>query len=160
MRMNGRVAQLVEQRIENPRAEGSSPPPTTTNSEPVFGRAFFIVRRLSVREGRFLIACLFKLWLTRPGVHFRGDCHVCIVLRAFRLLTARHPVVDHRRRSLSSLLLACRQETPSYRRLRFCELTVGTIIQCLVFRALEVCAKGPVRTLMTASRIGRRKKEE
>ena len=26
----GRVAQLVEQRTENPRAEGSSPPPTTT----------------------------------------------------------------------------------------------------------------------------------
>ena len=28
--MYGRVAQLVEQRTENPRAEGSSPPPTTT----------------------------------------------------------------------------------------------------------------------------------
>ena len=26
----GRVAQLVEQRTENPRVEGSSPPPTTT----------------------------------------------------------------------------------------------------------------------------------
>ena len=29
----GRVAQLVEQRTENPRAEGSSPPPTTMNVE-------------------------------------------------------------------------------------------------------------------------------
>ena len=28
-RTDGRVAQLVEQRIENPRVEGSSPPPTT-----------------------------------------------------------------------------------------------------------------------------------
>ena len=27
--IRGRVAQLVEQRTENPRAEGSSPPPTT-----------------------------------------------------------------------------------------------------------------------------------
>ena len=31
--IRGRVAQLVEQRTENPRAEGSSPPPTTMNVE-------------------------------------------------------------------------------------------------------------------------------
>ena len=31
-RASGRVAQLVEQRTENPRAEGSSPPPTTMNN--------------------------------------------------------------------------------------------------------------------------------
>ena len=36
----GRVAQLVEQRIENPRAEGSSPPPTTRISRGPFGVLF------------------------------------------------------------------------------------------------------------------------
>ena len=38
----GQVAQLVEQRTENPRAEGSSPPLTTINSRPRFGGVFCI----------------------------------------------------------------------------------------------------------------------
>ena len=40
-RNNGWVAQLVEQRIENPRVGGSIPPPATTYQRLTAMRAFF-----------------------------------------------------------------------------------------------------------------------
>lgn len=49
----GRVAQLVEQRTENPCVEGSSPPPTTTIIErPLFRGLFLCSETLSGRKPR------------------------------------------------------------------------------------------------------------
>ena len=45
--LHGRVAQLVEQRTENPRAEGSSPPPTTIKTKvpsQFYGAALLTIR--------------------------------------------------------------------------------------------------------------------
>ena len=46
----GQVAQLVEQRTENPRAEGSSPPLTTMNFQSPSNGALFFVGNLAGRE--------------------------------------------------------------------------------------------------------------
>ena len=50
-----RIAQLVEQRIENPRVGGSSPPPGTTFSlmKSLFALGFLAFRRLSQPRCRY-----------------------------------------------------------------------------------------------------------
>ena len=52
----GRVAQLVEQRTENPRVEGSSPPPTTIRMQKrsLSGALFLRARLLSSGHARML----------------------------------------------------------------------------------------------------------
>ena len=54
----GQVAQLVEQRTENPRAEGSSPPLTTINNrEPSGSRFVFLGSSWRVRS--FMRRCTY-----------------------------------------------------------------------------------------------------
>lgn len=75
IRVSGRVAQMVEQWTENPRAEGSSPPPTTTNEKASRIRlAFFHASvRASVSIGRAPVPmCLHP---------YRAVCPCCVVER-------------------------------------------------------------------------------
>ena len=52
----GQVAQLVEQRTENPRAEGSSPPLTTINNREPSGSRFAF-------QGILLKRCCVNFWV-------------------------------------------------------------------------------------------------
>ena len=54
----GQVAQLVEQRTENPRAEGSSPPLTTINNREPSGSRFVFSEALGVCEVSCDVACM------------------------------------------------------------------------------------------------------
>lgn len=54
----GQVAQLVEQRTENPRAEGSSPPLTTINNREPSGSRFVFLEALGMCEVSCGVACM------------------------------------------------------------------------------------------------------
>lgn len=162
MRMNGRVAQLVEQRIENPRAEGSSPPPTTTNSKPVFVRAFSLYGGFPFRRAAFLLRADSEHGRACFSVRSYGDCCARIEFRvrvAFWPPAIRPSILQRSRFHPFSLPQTASAIVPPLSPLRFEAGIIIIIIQRSVFRALEACAEGRVRILLDVSRNERRKRK-
>ena len=76
MMLFGWVAQLVEQRIENPRVAGSSPAPTTICLRSAYGGPFLRYKRDDAARGSDGTAAAASPLDARsaPGACFRGIC--------------------------------------------------------------------------------------
>ena len=90
--MRGRVAQSVEQRIENPRVDGSIPPPTTTDSKSRRSkdlRFFSFIRQKirSITRCSFLFIRLFQVSAKATARHavIASQVLQCLRVRESRL---------------------------------------------------------------------------